>query len=342
MKHILLAGLLSFGSVASPVFAEPASAQSQMESIQDMAVWMQSMTTIEVDLASLFSADSMSNLFAAIDSSDNSEIKRFGRQFEAERQVVLARARGQIAELEAPEKWNIDRSLFSRQDTAIYKAAKNQFDGLQESYQLYENLTKSFSDILNNPENLDGAGLEELLIVQHQAGVRMIELENRQIDGYILAIPKDNPNHQFQKIVKQFNLATIPELEISTFENTLEERRIFAKDMGRELGKIRPLILEGKRNAQTSLKNLERLSTQRLSPENRIMVPISIELYKSFGETFEVETQMLNAMNASYELYLSDKSDEEIQSSIDENDLAFFRLVQERTKLMQQRLSLLQ
>jgi len=39
---------------------------------------------------------------------------------------------------------------------------------------------------------------------------------------------------------------------------------------------------------------------------------------------------------------MPDKSDEEIQPSIDENDLAFFRLFQERTKFMQQRLSLLQ
>jgi len=72
------------------------------------------------------------------------------------------------------------------------------------------------------------------------------------------------------------------------------------------------------------------------------MIPIIIKLYENFEQTFEVETKILKTMQSSYELYTSDKTDEEIQPTIDENDLAFFRLIETRAEFMQYRLSLLQ
>jgi len=145
MKQILLAGVLSFGAFVSPVLTPPAAAQTQMQSVKDMAGWMQEVTTIEIDLMKLFSADSMANIYSVLDSDDDEAIMRLGQQFEAERQAVLARARRQIDELSPPEKWNINRSLFSRQDQAIYSAAKNQFNALEESYSLFATLTNTLS-----------------------------------------------------------------------------------------------------------------------------------------------------------------------------------------------------
>ena len=72
------------------------------------------------------------------------------------------------------------------------------------------------------------------------------------------------------------------------------------------------------------------------------MVPIVIKLYQNFEDAFEVEAKMLDAMQSSHKLYLSDKTDEEIEPFIDENDLNFFRLTETRAEYMQYRLSLLQ
>ena len=342
MKQIIIAGFLSLGALTSSIFTQAAAAQTQIESIQDMAGWMQSITTIQIDITSLFAADAMAEIFNTLDSGNDESIRLLGQQFEAERQVVLARARRQINELSPPERWDIDRSLFSRQEKAIFVAAKNQYNSLNETYALFETLTDSLSEILNNPDDLDEEGLLEVYMVQHKAGIRLIELENEQIDGYLVAIPESNPNHQFQKIVKQFNLATIPELKISLLDNQLTERHAYAEAFGEELDKIRPLLRRGQRNAQSQIKQLEGLNPATLSSADKTMRPIVLKIYENFEEAIKVETQMLEAMERSYDLYTSEKSDEEIEPFIDENDLEFFHLSEKRAEYVQYRLSLLQ
>jgi hypothetical protein len=342
MKPIFLAIILSTGVLTSPAFVQPAFAQTQTEAIQDMASWMQSAMTIQTDMMDLFSADAMSNMYSVINAEDVAAMQRFGQHFEAERQAVLARARLQIENLSPPEKWNINRSLFSNQDKAIYKAAQKQYQSLKETYSLFDTLTKSLSDILINPDGLDDTALESLVDVQYQASVRLIELENEQVDGYLDAIPKNNPNHQFQKIVKQFNLAAIPEMNITMLATDLNERQAYAKAMGIELEKIRPLIRKGRKNATTEIKKIRRLEGQNMSAADRKMMPVIIKLYEGFNEAFAVEAKMLDAMRRSHKLYLSDKSDEEIEPYIEENDLIYFGLLETRAELMQYRLSLLQ
>jgi len=342
MKQILIAGILSFGALSSPIFIQPAAAQTQLESIQDMAGWMQSVTQIQTDLTSLFSADALTQIYSVIDSGDEDAIRRLGQQFEAERQAVLARANLQISELSPPEKWKIDQSVFSRKDEIMFTATKKQYNSLQETYSLFDTLTKSFSEILNNPENLDEDGISGLLSVQHRASVRLIELENEQVDQFLAALPKSHPNYQFQEIVKQFNLATIHELKISMLENTLEDRQKNGEAFGAELEKIKKLIRVGRKNAQIELSRMEGYNIEKLGPSDKVMVPIAIQIFKNFDQAFDVEAEMLEKMLSSYNLYISDKMDENIQPLIDKNDLAYFRLIEARQEHMHYRLSLIQ
>jgi len=343
MKRILLAGLICFGTFTSPLLAPPAIAQTQFESIQDMANWMQEITTIQVDLSNLFSADAMTEMYSILNTGDLDDMRRLGQQFESERQAVLARASHQIKAISPPEKWNFDNARFSKQETQIFQAAKKQYSSLNETYKLFDTLTETLSDILNNPEDFDDEALDELFAVQQQASIRLVELENEQIDGYLVAIPKDNPNHQFQKVVKQFNLASIPELKISILDNELDLRRAYAEDMKSELKTIGPLIQSGRKNMQTQLKQFRVLiSRPGLSQADKNSLELVIGLYESFDDSFEVESKLLDALESSYELYITDKSDEEIEPFIDDNDLTYFSLIENRTELVQYRLSLLQ
>jgi len=294
MKQILIAGILSFGALSSPIFIQPAAAQTQLESIQDMAGWMQSVTQIQTDLTSLFSADALTQIYSVIDSGDEDAIRRLGQQFEAERQAVLARANLQISELSPPEKWKIDQSVFSRKDEIMFTATKKQYNSLQETYSLFDTLTKSFSEILNNPENLDEDGISGLLSVQHRASVRLIELENEQVDQFLA------------------------------------------------LEKIKKLIRVGRKNAQIELSRMEGYNIEKLGPSDKVMVPIAIQIFKNFDQAFDVEAEMLEKMLSSYNLYISDKMDENIQPLIDKNDLAYFRLIEARQEHMHYRLSLIQ
>jgi len=266
MKQILIAGILSFGALSSPIFIQPTAAQTQLESIQDMAGWMQSVTQIQTDLTSLFSADALTQIYSVIDSGDEDAIRRLGQQFEAERQAVLARANLQISELSPPEKWKIDQSVFSRKDEIMFTATKKQYNSLQETYSLFDTLTKSFSEILNNPENLDEDGISGLLSVQHRASVR------RQKNG---------------------------------------------EAFGAELEKIKKLIRVGRKNAQIELSRMEGYNIEKLGPSDKVMVPIAIQIFKNFDQAFDVEAEMLEKMLSSYNLYISDKMDENIQPLID-------------------------
>ena len=55
-----------------------------------------------------------------------------------------------------------------------------------------------------------------------------------------------------------------------------------------------------------------------------------------------IENKIFKNLNSSATLYLSNASDEEIEDQIDEIDLEFLRLIDERANLMHKRISLLQ
>jgi len=87
---------------------------------------------------------------------------------------------------------------------------------------------------------------------------------------------------------------------------------------------------------------MEGYNIEKLGPSDKVMVPIAIQIFKNFDQAFDVEAEMLEKMLSSYNLYISDKMDENIQPLIDKNDLAYFRLIEARQEHMHYRLSLIQ
>ncbi len=343
LASAVIATGLSFATLApSPVWAQ-SSTNAQIEALNEMVAWTQASAQIQTDLMSLFSADMMGEMYAVLNAGDMDEIARFGQRFEAQRQAVLTRAEQQMNALPKPERWNIDPSLFSRQESATYRAALGQYNSMQETYDEYAKMSGGMSDMFINLETMDEDALLQLQQVQVRSSIRMIEIENRQIDGYLIAIEPENPNHQFQKVVKQFNIATIPEIEWSAEANTdLATRQSYGREMRDALLPIGPLIRQGRANMVRQIADLEAAGRGALSPADAELLPKVIRLYESFEETFDIEEKILTSSMSSARLYLSDESDDAISARIDENDLAFFALLEDRARIFDARLSMLE
>ena len=347
MRIILTSVFTGLCLALSPVLAHTTFAQSKTESsiaaVQDMAEWSQQALAIQTGMMDLFAPDLMEELFAVLDSENTDDIERYGQNYEAHRQVILARAKSQIDALPPPEKWNIDPNLFSKTEAGIFRATKKQYNAMDEMYSEFEIMSGALSDILINIESNNLNALEDINEIQVKSAVKLIELENQQIDGYIAAIPKDNPNYDFQKIVKQVNLVSLAEMGLSLDLNyNLEDRRRVGQNMRSQAEPIPDLIQSGRLKLKNQLRELKSIPLEGSPSQERDFIENVIVAISSFDETFDIENKIFKNLDSSATLYLSNASDEEIEGQIDEIDLEFLRLIDERANLMQKRISLLQ
>ena len=347
MRIILTSVFTGLCLALSPVLAHSSFAQSKTEStisaIQDMATWSQQALAIQTGMMDLFSPDLMEELYAVLDSENTDEIERFGQNYEAQRQVVLARAKLQIDALPAPEKWDIDPSLFSKTESGLYRAAKKQYESMGEMYSEFTKMSGALTNVLVNYDSNDLDALESINEIQLKSAKKLIELENQQVDGYIAAIPKNSPNHQFQKIIKQINLITLAEMDVSyAWDYDLEYRQDVGRKMRYQAEPVPGLIQSGRINTKNQVRELNAIPLKNASSQEKVFIEKAIEITALFDQAFDVEDKILKNLNSSATLYMSNASDDEIEGQIDEINLEFIRLVDERADLMQRRLTMLQ
>ena len=347
MRIILTSVFTGLCLALSPVLAHPSFAQSKTEStisaIQDMATWSQQALAIQTGMMDLFTQDLMEELYAVLNSENADEIERFGQNYEAQRQVVLARAKLQIDALPAPEKWDIDPSLFSKTESGLYRAAKKQYGSMGEMYSEFTKMSGALTNVLVNYDSNDLDALESINEIQLKSAKKLIELENQQVDGYIAAIPKNSPNHQFQKIIKQTNLIALAEMDVSyAWDYDLEYRQDVGRKMRYQAEPVPGLIQSGRINTKNQVRELNAIPLKNASSEEKVFIEKAIEIIALFDQAFDVEDKILKNLNSSATLYMSNASDDEIEGQIDEITLEFIRLVDERADLMQRRLTMLQ
>ena len=347
MRIILTSVFTGLCLALSPVLAHSSFAQSKTEStisaIQDMATWSQQALAIQTGMMDLFTQDLMEELYAVLNSENADEIERFGQNYEAQRQVVLARAKLQIDALPAPEKWDIDPSLFSKTESGLYRAAKKQYESMGEMYSEFTKMSGALTNVLVNYDSNDLDALESINEIQLKSAKKLIELENQQVDGYIAAIPKNSPNHQFQKIIKQTNLIALAEMDVSyAWDYDLEYRQDVGRKMRYQAEPVPGLIQSGRINTKNQVRELNAIPLKNASSQEKVFIEKAIEITALFDQAFDVEDKILKNLNSSATLYMSNASDDEIEGQIDEINLEFIRLVDERADLMQRRLTMLQ
>ena len=102
------------------------------------------------------------------------------------------------------------------------------------------------------------------------------------------------------------------------------------------------LIQSGRINTKNQVRELNAIPLKNASSEEKVFIEKAIEIIALFDQAFDVEDKILKNLNSSAALYMSNASDDEIGGQIDEINVEFIRLVDERADLMQRRLTLLQ
>lgn len=324
------------------------SASAQTESaeivseVQDMFAWMQEVTDITVTAMSVLDTDLIVEFYAQIDAEDYEGLKVTARKMATRQNQILPGVKARIDHLTPPERWNIDPSLFDPEERAIFKAATLQYEGMNELYHRIEGMTDNMIEMLSDFESLSFEELEELSQLQIETGIAMIDSENQQIRGYLVAIPRDNPNHQLQQLVLQTNLAIKAEMGMA-LEVDLRDRKKVGREMAKHVRSYESHIEKGRRNAATMLRQVSDLTNNsNLSEVERLFFKNALNGVTTFSEQFDVESEMSALILNSADLYQSDDTNEAIQPLIDEIDVRLFRLLDQRAEILQHRMTLMQ
>jgi len=347
MKSYFIAACLAVSSSMSPIFAIPAIAQTSsdphIKAAQDMTAWMLDAFEIQTEMMSLFGPEIMQTMYSIINTRDNAKIEQFGKDFAATRQTILSRTEAKINTLPKPEKWNIDARLFSKTEAGLYRATLTQYKSIQDTFDAYSKMSANMVDILTNWEDLEKDSFTQIKDIEITISVKQFEIDNRKIDSVLRALEPSSPNYQFQQIAKQVNLASIVETELYRESDTdIETRQEYGRRMQSELLPINALIEEGRRNAELKLTEFRSIPKSDLNPQEQAYLPKVLEMYKSYETSFDIEVELLETLMNNTKLYLSDRSIDDILPELDENNLNYSKLMDERDTLMNRRLSLLQ
>lgn len=346
---ILLAGIIFTGVTPHQNYHHVKAYQSadiQIDALQNMVAWNQEYLAANTELSSVYSSQTMAELYAT-DFNDLVALKRAYSRFNAEREVIISRATAMFDALEPPERWNIEKSLFDKTERALYNAAVKQYEDIPA---LLENMREG-SDFLPMIELMEAGDYDEaingFIDKQLTANEQIVISENKQIDGYLLAIPKNHPNYQIQEIFKAVNLFGLEELAWTRLDLTkggsLAERQKFADRLEKTLKNIPALLKRSETNFERTLKQLEKAKSARgLSAKDKAFIERVHKATRSFKDSIEVEEKLYANALSTVKAFRSDLIDEAFDAETDKIDLEFFALVEQRTDLVTERLALLQ
>lgn len=311
---------------------------------QEMLAWQQQYMTIVTELSSIMSADNISFLYG-LDYDDIDSVNLEFSEYDSKREKILSNVAQLKAKLPPPERWDIQKSLFDRTEKALFKAMKEQYKGLNSMIEDFE-IASDFSVIMD--EAISGnseTALHNVIIRQIDASERMIQAENSQVDAFLLAIPKNNPNHQFQQIVKATNLAGLQEARWSRLilqDGTIEDRQALGLEMKNHLKAVPDLIDTGRKNIKSSKRKFEALiNNTRASSQQKQFFRQAIKALDTFEATFETEDRIFQNQRQTSNLMQTAFTDDEQEAEQDKIDLEFYELIDKRAAIMTDRLALM-
>jgi hypothetical protein len=343
----VLAAFIITGVTPAHTYHKVEAKQSnQINALEKMLAWHQSYIAAYTELMSIYDSRSMAQLFAT-DINDIEATRAAFSKFNAEREVIIRKATTMFGAVEAPKRWNIQASLFDTRERAMFNAAVKQYEDIPS---LLENIREG-SDFLPMIKLLEAGQFDEAIsgFVQKQlsANVQIVKAENKQIDGYLLALPKDHPNYQIQKIFKAFNLFGLEEIEWTRIELTegadIEQRQIFADQMEKTIQNVPILIQRSKKNFDKTMKQLDKaLSTKGLSSTDAAFIKRVKRATSSFKDSLVIEEKLYANAQSTLAAFRSDLIDEDFETKTEQIDLEFFDLVDSRVRLASERLALMQ
>jgi len=350
MKHFLiqLCIIPLIWGISSVSFNDVAHARQDttIDAAQEMLAWNQQYMLAYTELVSVFSTETMTSLYET-DFNDISAMKRAYSRFNSQREAIINKATLMFSELPSPKRWDIQKGLIAPREKALFVAAKQQYEAIPETIQNIRDGSDFLPMINLIIEGKTDEAIQGFVDKQFTAGIALIESENKQVDSFLLAIPKDNPNYQFQKIVKLGNNFAIAKLEldkIELLEGASSSTRIsHAEKMEMTIANIPTLITTGRKNLKSTRKEFSQLAQSgNGTPQERAFLQKVLKAMETFEQTFALETALYSNFHETLDLLRSDVSEDEFNAQSDIIDLKFFEIIDQRLQTMNERIALMQ
>lgn len=316
---------------------------SSINAATRMLEWNQKYNEAYVQLVEVYNTDSITSLYT-VDYNDFDAVKSAYSHYNSQREAILAKASNMFSDLEPPQRWNFQKTLFDKTEKALFQACLKAYEG-KDSLQADVREGSDFLPMINAlEEGRHEEAVDGFIEKQFAANKALVKAENEQIDSFLLAIPNDHPNQQFQEIIQLGNELSLIELDLATIEMkeglTNETRSNYAELMSKTIQPIPGLIMEGRINLST-LKDKLNTYLRSLSSDNldRPFFERAVAAAESFDESFDIEQDIYENFQASVSVLLMDLKESDRTVKADALDLEFFALVDQRIKVSTERLN---
>jgi hypothetical protein len=336
-------------SPASAQFTRDGRADASIDSAQDMLAWMQESGAVVQELMPLMGDDLLGALLAPI-SGEVIDLEGLGLAvdaYEEARVEILARSQARIDALPAPEKWNFDRSLFSSLERGIYKATQQQYSDLQDTQDAFASISNDMLIGFRKLSNEEEIDLQAILGRISETSIRVLLSENRVLEAFTAAMPSASPNKNFHQIMLTLNNSTLVEMEMlaeyEMYVDPISIRQDYGRRMQAALSDIPNLIRTGRRKIETQNESYRNnLTNSRLTDKERKLLNDVIPATLTFGQSFDIEQQLYDNDLKTAKLYMSDRTDEDIEAETDAITAQLSSLLEQRMSIMMGRMASLQ
>lgn len=342
MKKLLLscALVLSALSAPAPMVAPAAHAQSSVQDaaaqIKQAADWTQQAFDLQTLMTSIFQSEKYAALEVllmddAVMANDPNLMSAF-RDWRTETQNTIAALRTATAQLPPPPKVAI---------LAGNPMLDSQYAGVKDMADRAATLAARAETSINRAIKGDDAGLADLQMLTNDAISDFIKAENTTIDGSLLGIKPDHPNHHLLSVFKQANLFTIAEMTILNLSfaqgEDLSARTALLPQMKSTMDASRMAIREGRRTSESMQRMMDTFAAKATDPaEKQIMTAVS-DMLKSFPQSFDVEDRILSLQQKSYALYSSNRLMSDFEDELATIDAEIITNIDQRGALIDAR-----
>jgi len=306
------------------ILATPQSEAQEIDEVnavlQNVGSWGQSYSQAVSLILPLYINEHLDIAIEAIENEDDEALNKAAKAYSDHRRQILSDMKKSLANIPPVPEIDILGSQGKNMENALHVQLKQ----LDEIYKEAAQSSGHLDTYLNRTAKSEFDGIGTIHNEQLKASIRMIEAENVQIDAAMIAIPKDHPNFNLQKVMKAQNLFVIEELRISmiSYEDLiyLEERMPHVKEMKKHLKVMEENISKAKKNLRKSTGEMEMLKKMTNKPDEIAFVEKILTAMASFTPQIDLERKNYLVYKDSYEAYSSDGSDVDYAERIEAND----------------------
>jgi len=339
LRSILSPLVLLLTLIYSLVFVSPVQAQQSesLDEVRALATWSQEYSAIMDDVFNLFDIEGLNQILGYVDLIGTEDTEMFTQAVNVwsdnlDAQIIVLEKK--LSQLTEPPQLS-----FSKKLNKASKGYKKQTETVvNKSIESALHLKTAFGRIAKG----DDSGVIEILLAQQDAAAIAVEAEIVMIKSALAALPKSNPNYQFQQLILADDTYALNEIGLTKLSisdtSTLETRMPFILRMAEQVEISKSMITPGLAAIDKTNRSIER--EIKLRPSTKKVNQDAISIINTFAESFTIEAAIIKTKINALKHYRLDQPIEEIDLLIEETDARYMELIEKRFILFDQRLAM--